>query len=280
MEKPSSSRIAEFKNIIYSYFEENGRSFPWRTDTRPWGVLVSEFMLQQTQTERVIPYWERWMQIWPTPESLDKVSLEDALKEWLGLGYNRRGRYVKDCARIITRRYGGKVPETPAELVTLPGIGSYTAGAIACFAYNYPGVFIETNIRASVLHFFFHERTGVKDREILPILEDALDRENPRRWYWALMDYGVALKKLTANPGRRSAHYTLQSPFEGSFRQIRGGLVRTLVSQGPASAGELLERTGFEPEDLYRALKILEKEAMVAESGGLYRISEEEQPSE
>jgi A/G-specific adenine glycosylase len=274
MEKPSRAQISEFRDIIYSSFEEKGRVFPWRTDTRPWGVLVSEFMLQQTQTERVIPYWERWMRLWPTPEALDRASLEDALREWSGLGYNRRGRYVKDCARIITNTYGGKVPETPAKLISLPGIGAYTAGAIACFAYNYPGVFIETNIRASVLHFFFYEQAGIKDQEIYPILEAALDRENPRRWYWALMDYGAALKKLTPNPGRRSAHYTRQSPFEGSFRQIRGGLVRSLVSQGPASAEELLERTGFEPEDLYRALTTLEKESLVAESGGVYRISE------
>jgi A/G-specific adenine glycosylase len=276
--KPSSSEISEFKGIISSYFEEKGRSFPWRTDTRPWGVLVSEFMLQQTQTEQVIPYWERWMRLWPAPEDLNKVSLEDALREWSGLGYNHRGRYVKDCARIITKKYGGKVPETPAELLSLPGIGAYTAGAVACFAYNHPGVFIETNIRASVLHFFFQGQNGVKDREIYPILEEALDRENPRRWYWALMDYGAALKRLTRNPGRRSARYSRQSSFKGSFRQIRGGLVKALVSRGPASAEELLEHTGFEREDLYRALAVLEKETMIAETGGIYRISEEPRP--
>jgi A/G-specific adenine glycosylase len=114
----------------------------------------------------------------------------------------------------------------------------------------------------------------VADGEIFPILESALDRDNPRKWYWALMDYGAALKKITANPNRRSAHYTRQSPFEGSFRQLRGSLIRTLVSQGPAAAEELRERTGIEGQDLYKVLEVLQKESMVAEEGGVYRIAE------
>ncbi|MDR2068244.1 MAG: A/G-specific adenine glycosylase [Spirochaetaceae bacterium] len=267
--KPS---ISEFKEIIYSYFEEKGRAFPWREDPRPWGVVVSEFMLQQTQTERVIPYWERWMRLWPSPKDLAKVSLEYALREWNGLGYNRRGRFLIECARLITRKYNGKVPETPATLLSLPGIGAYTAGAIACFGYNYPSVFIETNIRASVIHFFFQNREAVNDREIFPILQEALDHDNPRRWYWALMDYGAALKKLTVNPSRRSAHYTKQSPFEGSFRQQRGRIIRTLIFQGPATVPELQKSTGIEPEELYKVLDTLAKDAMVAEKQGVYQI--------
>jgi A/G-specific adenine glycosylase len=268
---------AEFRNIIYTNFKKAGRVFPWREDTNPWGVLVSEFMLQQTQTDRVIPYWERWMKLWPAPGDLAKASLEEVLREWSGLGYNRRARYLKECARIIAGEHRGKVPGTPGELLPLPGIGAYTAGAISCFAYNYPAVFIETNIRATVIHFFFQNPQGpasgkVTDAEIFPILERVLDTKNPRKWYWALMDYGAALKKITANPNRRSAHYTRQNPFEGSFRQIRGRLVRTLVSQGPASAKELWERTGIEPQDIYKALEALKKESMVAEEEGVYRI--------
>ena len=261
----------EFRDIVYSYYEEAGRAFPWR-DTDPWGVLVSEFMLQQTQTERVIPYWDRWMRLWPNPAALDSASLEAALREWSGLGYNRRGRYLKECAGLIMEKHRGQVPRTPETLLPLPGIGAYTAGAIACFGYNYPSVFIETNIRAAVIHFFFQNRETVEDREIFPILADALDRENPRKWYWALMDYGAALKKLTPNPGRKSAHYTRQTRFEGSFRQLRGALVKVLVSRGPATAEELLRRTGSPPEKLYQALAALEKDSMVAEKEGIYQI--------
>lgn len=251
--------------------------FPWRQDADPWGVLVSEFMLQQTQTHRVIPYWERWMGLWPRPADLAKASLETVLREWSGLGYNRRARYLKDCARVITEKHGGIVPGAPEELLPLPGIGAYTAGAIACFAYNYPAVFIETNIRATIIHFYFQDplkadADKVSDAEIFPILKTVLDRRNPRKWYWALMDYGAALKKITANPNRRSAHYTRQSPFAGSFRQIRGRLIRTLVSEGPGSAKELAARTGIETENLYDALEALQKDAMVAEEEGVYRI--------
>jgi A/G-specific adenine glycosylase len=264
----------EFRKTIYSNYDNLGRTFPWREDTRPWGIVVSEFMLQQTQTERVIPYWERWMKRWPTPKALAETAMEEALREWSGLGYNRRGRFLKNCAELIVKKHGGKVPETPEALLPLPGIGSYAAGAIACFAYNYPAVFIETNIRAVMLHFFFNDQKDVKDKAIFPILKSALDRENPRKWYWALMDYGAALKKVTVNPNRRSAHYTRQSRFEGSFRQMRGEVVRTLVSQGPSNTDEIKKRTGILKRDLYKALEALEKESMVAEEDGVYRIKD------
>jgi A/G-specific adenine glycosylase len=266
---------AEFRAIIYNNFKKEGRVFPWRQNTDPWGVLLSEFMLQQTQTGRVVSYWERWMRLWPRPEDLAGASLEDVLREWSGLGYNNRARRLRDCARLITEQHGGTVPRVPEELLTLPGIGPYTAGAIACFAYNYPSVFIETNIRSTVIHFFFEDRLDVPDAALFPILESVLDRKNPRKWYWALMDYGAALKKITANPSRRSAHYTRQSPFQGSFRQTRGLLIRSLVSEGPASAPELGKRTGIGTPDLYKVLGALQKDAMVAEEEGIYRIDTE-----
>jgi A/G-specific adenine glycosylase len=266
--------IAEFRRVIYSRYGDAGRVFPWRQNTGPWGVLVSEFMLQQTQTDRVIPYWERWMRLWPSPRDLAGASLEAVMREWSGLGYNRRARYIRDCAVTIAADHNGLVPETPEGLRGLPGIGPYTAGAVACFGYNYPAVFIETNIRAAALHFFFQGREGVKDGEIFPFLEAALDRENPRKWNWALMDYGAALKKLTANPNRRSAHYARQSPFEGSFRRLRGMVIKALAFQGPATAEDLARRTGMGEEDVYRAAESLEKDLMVAEKEGVYRIAD------
>ncbi|MDR1247680.1 MAG: A/G-specific adenine glycosylase [Treponema sp.] len=263
---------AEFRKIIYRNFKKEGRVFPWRQNTDPWGILLSEFMLQQTQTDRVIPYWERWRRLWPRPEDLAGASLEDVLREWSGLGYNNRARRLRDCARLIAEDYGGQVPGLPEELLKLPGIGAYTAGAISCFAYNYPSVFIETNIRSTVIHFFFEGRLDVADAEIFPILESVLDRKNPRKWHWALMDYGAALKKITPNPSRRSARYARQSPFQGSFRQTRGRLIRSLAHEGPASAPELGKRTGIDPQDVYKALDALQKDSMVAETEGIYRI--------
>jgi A/G-specific adenine glycosylase len=266
------SRIAAFRKTVTGYYETSGRkSLPWRLNTAPWPVLVSEFMLQQTQIERVIPYWERWTSLWPEPADLAEAQLADALREWNGLGYNRRGRFLWECARRIAGEHGGVVPESPEKLLTLPGVGSYTAGAVACFAYNYPAVFIETNIRAALIHFFFTGREHIHDAELAALLEESLcGEDDPRVWYWALMDYGAALKKAEPNPNRRSAHYTRQSRFEGSFRQRRGAILRSLVSEGSASAESLAERTGIEAGQLYDALAALEKDFMIVRDGGVY----------
>jgi A/G-specific adenine glycosylase len=266
--------IDQFKKTVYAYYEKEGRTFPWRTDTRPWGIMVSEFMLQQTQTDRVIPYWEHWMKKWPEPAGLAAAGMDEALREWSGLGYNRRCRFLKDCARYITQHHDGRVPETPYKLLDLPGIGQYTAGAIACFAYNYPSAFIETNIRSAFIHCFFGDKTGVHDREIFPLLKETLDRENPRLWYWALMDYGVFLKRTAENPGRRSAGYAQQGKFEGSFRQLRGTVIRSLSGSGRGNAGEIEVRTGIKMEDLLEVLEVLKKDSLVAEEEGIYRIKE------
>jgi A/G-specific adenine glycosylase len=277
--KSSDTKIAEFKKTILDFYGVSGRLFPWRYigKANPWGVLVSEFMLQQTQTQRVVPYWERWMNFWPRPADLAAAPLETVLKEWSGLGYNRRAKNLRDCAAAITKQHRGKVPKTPEELIQLPGIGAYTAGAVACFAWNYPATFIETNIRSVLIHFFFEDRTEIKDSELFPILEQSLDHSNPKVWYWALMDYGVELKKLTKNPNQKSAHYTKQSRFEGSFRQIRGELVRVLSVKGPRDINSLRGEVkrglkDTDDKDFYRALKTLQKEMMVAEEGGVYRI--------
>ena len=264
--------IEDFKKTVYQHYEEDGRKFPWRKKTSPWGIMVSEFMLQQTQVERVIPYWIAWMEKRPDIRDTAQASLKDVLEQWSGLGYNRRAYYLKRSAEMIVRHYNGRVPGLPQNLLPLPGIGPYIAGAIACFAYNHPSVFIETNIRSAVIHFFFPGRYDVKDSEIKPILEESLERKNPRKWYYALMDYGAAVKKITENPGRRSAHYVRQSPFEGSLRQARGKILKTLISTSNCNLEELHLMTKIEIDKLYRVLIILKKEGLITENGGLYRI--------
>ena len=266
-------KIKEFREMILSNYRQEGRKFPWR-GADPWGVMVSEYMLQQTQAERVIPYWENWMKLWPQPQSLAKASMEEALQRWTGLGYNRRCYNLKNSAAAIVAEYNGKVPEDPQTLRLLPGIGPYIAGAVACFAYNSPTVFIETNIRSTIIHCFFPGRDNVRDTEIFPILESALYKKDPRTWYYALMDYGASLKKLTENPGRRSAHYARQSPFIGSFRQARGKVIRALALMGSSNAEEIGVICGLGEDKLYRVLDRLEKESLVAEERGIYRIKD------
>jgi A/G-specific adenine glycosylase len=264
--------IGGFRETVLSRYRKEGRKLPWR-GADPWGVMVSEFMLQQTRVTRVMSFWENWMRLWPTPASLARASGEEAMRAWNGLGYNRRCYFLKNSASVIMKEHNGIVPEKTEMLRELPGVGPYMAGAIACFGYNRAEVFIETNIRSAMIHCFFPGRNDVRDAEIFPILEAALDRRDPKTWYYALMDYGAALKK-SGNPGRRSAYYTRQSPFIGSFRQARGKVIRTLASMGPSNMNEIETASGLTGEKLYRVLEKLEGESMVAEAGGIYRIKD------
>ncbi len=268
---------AEFQKVILDYYTAMGRVFPWRSTNDPYAILVSEFMLQQTQTERVVEKYNRWLQVFPTVEALAAASLVQVLEQWVGLGYNRRARFLHESAKIIVQQYGGKVPAEPADLQTLPGIGTYTAAAVSTFAYNKPNTFIETNIRAVFIFFFFKEKTAVSDKEIFPVIEASLYAENPRLWYYALMDYGAELKKKVVNPNRKSRHYTKQSKFEGSIRQVRGALIRSLTANPAQNYEQLLTYAqadvNAEKELFTKALDGLLKESFVAECGGTYTIA-------
>ncbi len=257
---PTDSSVKKFIKTIRDYYRAHGRDFPWRRTQDPYQIMVSEIMLQQTQTERVINYFNNWLVKFPTVYDLARAPLAEVLKAWQGLGYNRRAMALKRSAELIATQYGGRVPDTLDELVTLPGIGPATASAILAFAFNKPSVFIETNIRSVYIHFFFKDRDKVTDKELLPLIEKTVDRRNPRIWYYALMDYGVKLKKEQPNPSRKSRHYTKQSPFKDSDRRIRGLILKTLLSRPNLTQVQLTTELG---EDLIRIKKILQQ--LVAE---------------
>ena len=275
-----SKKTQNFKEIVLQYWRTNGRhNLPWRKTHDPYAILVSEIMLQQTQVDRVIPYFARWMRKFPTVQSLAKSDLASVLRIWSGLGYNRRAKLLRECAQEIVGKYGGKVPKDFSALVALPGIGPYTAGAIRAFAFDEPEVFIETNIRAALIHHFFPKSKKVPDSKLVPILEALLPNPDsqtigvsPREWYSALMDYGAYIKKTNPNPSRRSKHHTRQSPFEGSLRQYRGIILRRLLN-GSISHKALLrvetERSYF----LELALRDLEREKMIEKKGKGWRLA-------
>lgn len=221
----------EFKKQVWDFYKENKRDFPWRNTTYPYEILVSEIMLQQTQTSRVIEKYTSFTAKFPSLKDLAAASQADVLKEWQGLGYNRRGLYLKKTAEIIVNQYNTIFPRTQEELVLLPGIGINTAGSILAFAFNTPVVFIETNIRRVFIHEFFENQTNVDDKQILKLVEETLDYQNPREWYYALMDYGNYLAKNTVNPNRKSKHYVIQSKFDGSLRQTRGRILKLLLEK-------------------------------------------------
>lgn len=233
-------------------------------------------MLQQTQTERVLPKYLAWLEAYPEPAALASAALADVLELWSGLGYNRRALALVRAASLIAASLasGGRFPDDEESLLDLPGVGPYTARAVLAFAFGKPVVLIETNIRSVFLHRFFEGEEGVADSSILPLIEATLHRGDPRTWYYALMDYGVEIKKTEANPNRRSAHYSRQSPFADSNRRIRGSLLKELGSSKGKDADELAAALPFSRERVRAALSELKAEGFVAESAGVYRLGD------
>jgi len=185
-------------------------------------------MLQQTQVGRVEGYYKDFLKRFPDFRSLARAKTPEVLKAWQGLGYNRRAMFLKRAAEIVVAQYGGRLPRDRAILESLPGIGKGTSGSLMAFVFNEPAVFIETNIRRVFIHFFFPKRRKVTDAELERYIKRSIDKKNAREWYWALMDYGAVMK--IANPNRRSAHYTKQSSFAGSDRELRGRILRSILS--------------------------------------------------
>lgn len=268
----SAAAIRLFRRIIRDYYRENCREMPWRRSGDPYRVLVSEIMLQQTQVERVLHKYEEFIGAFPDLGALARAPLSRVLKVWQGMGYNRRALSLKRLAETVMREYAGKLPDAPEELVKLPGIGPYSASAVCTFVHNRPSLLIETNIRRVYIHFFFHDRGDVRDAEIMPLIERTLDRKAPREWYYALMDYGVKLKKEVKNPNRRSAHYQKQSAFHGSTRQARGLVLKELLKTPGMTKAALRKKMRTAPEKSDQILGSLLKEHLIIRTGRLYFI--------
>lgn len=257
----AGDRVRSFRRTVLTYWKQNGRhELPWRKTRDPYAILVSEIMLQQTQVERVIPYFTRWMQMFPTAQALARASLPVVLKCWSGLGYNRRAKHLHEAAMRIAQ-YG--MPREYAALRELPGVGDYTAKAVRVFAFGEPETLIETNVRSVFIHSFFPRARAVSDERLLPLIDAALDRRDPRRWYSALMDYGSFLKATTKNPSRRSRHHTRQSTFKGSLREVRGAILKASVDESDLKS----VRAEF-PDRFDRAYEALVREGLIGGISG------------
>ena len=255
--------LEEFQSAVWNFYKKNRRDFAWRNTHNPYHIVVSEIMLQQTQTARVAEKYENFLQQFPSFEALAGASVGNVLKEWVGLGYNRRALALHGIAQKVMKEHKRVLPNDPLILETFKGLGPATAASIVAFAYNTPTVFIETNIRAVYLHAFFsHQQELVGDNQLLPLVAMTVDQKNAREWYYALMDCGVELKKLYKNPSRKSKHHAKQSKFEGSDRQIRGAVVRLLTQKSVATFEEL-QALGYEKERLTKILSNLCKEGFI-----------------
>ena len=269
----SKSTIQIFRSLIYRFYSGYGREFPWRHTRDPYRILVSEIMLQQTQVERVLEKYEIFIERFPNVGALAHAPFEEVLSVWQGLGYNRRCLSLKRSAERIVAEHGGAVPHTMEVLTKLPGIGPATAAGILCFAYGKPALYLETNIRTLFIHLFFTGRDGVHDREIRPLVEQTLYRENPREWYFALMDYGSMLKREVGNLNARSRHYTKQSPFKGSNRQLRGRILALLLNRPRLTTAQIIASLQVDTAKVSEIISTLEHEGFIHRNGLTYNIS-------
>ena len=257
--------IAEFQEMIWDQGRTLYRAMPWRDDTQPYYVLVSELMLQQTQVDRVIPKFQAFIERFPTIQTLANAPLADALVLWSGLGYNRRAKFLHEAAQKVTSDFGGVIPDDLEGLVSLPGVGPNTAGAIMAYSFNRPVVFIETNVRTVYFHHFFQDQPSVTDNALRALVAETVDQEHPREWYWALMDYGSWLKKHGHGAIDKSAHYKKQSPLKGSVREVRGLILKQLAF-GDATIDDLKTLVPSDERFLV-AVEGLLKDGLVTQTG-------------
>ena len=272
----------QFRKLIEAYYKKSGRhDLPWRKTTDLYRILVSEMMLQQTQVERVIPFYKNFLKKFPTARRLAAAPLSEVRKSWQGLGYNRRAKLLHAAAKelAVTSDLGTR-SNLVTELEKLPGVGPYTARAVAAFAFNQDVVVIETNIRTAVMHHFFPNRKKVSDTEIEKILLQVLPkglpagRQGSREWYSALMDYGAHLKRSGISHNEKSATYAKQSKFVGSLREARGAILR-LLARKPAAQASITKLFDISRRaQMLEALRALSAEGLVKAKDGTYSLAD------
>jgi A/G-specific adenine glycosylase len=237
-----------FQVKLLEWFEANARDLPWRRTRDPYAILVSEVMLQQTQVDRVLPYYARFLERFPTVQVLAAASTAEVIRIWSGLGYNRRAVNLQRAAIVIVNELNGRFPDDPVELKKLPGIGSYTSGAIAAFAYERDVAFLDTNMRRVISRVVFGSEL-VPESEAIAVANSLIPPGKGWTWNQALIEFG-ALQCTARRPAcivcplretcaafptmqaalRRKSSQTRKTPvpFENTSRYYRGRIVETL----------------------------------------------------
>jgi A/G-specific adenine glycosylase len=241
---PHQKKI-KFQKQILDWYQKNQRDLPWRKTRDPYRIFISEVMSQQTQLSRVIPKYEAWIEKFPTIQSLARAKVSDVLHYWSGLGYNKRALNLKKTAEIITEKYDGGFPQSEKELLSLPGIGQYTARAVLCFAFDQQIAVVDTNVRKVILtqilnsenpkdsknqDFTLADRNTISekkvdDKTIQEIATQLLPAGHAYEWNQALMDYAANVLKKEKIPIPK------QSKFQGSRRYYRGQILKVLLQK-------------------------------------------------
>lgn len=269
MQKVLKNKAQIATEAALRFYAHTPRELPWRKTHDAYAIFLSEVMLQQTQVHRVVPKFEAFLARFPTWETLATASFSDVLRLFQGLGYNRRAKYLQDAARMVVREYNGVLPKDLEKIEALPGVGHYTARAIAAFAFNEGYPLVETNIRTVYMHHCFPRTKKVSDAQILACVGIGLSDQDPRVLYSALMDYGAHLKARGISLNARSSHYVKQKAFNGSLRQVRGALMKQLL-EGPSSEKELAVR--LKSPHTKAALAALVREGMLKKNSGRYAL--------
>lgn len=256
--------VPKFRRIVLGFYDTSARVFPWRETQDPYRILVSEVMLQQTQTSRVEERYPQFLRKFPTARALARAPQSEVLAMWQGMGYYRRARNLHRAAIAVCEEHGGVVPEDFTSLRGLPGVGDYTAAAVSVFASNKPTAMIETNIRAVYLYAWCPDRRDVTDKELLPLIERTMDSKRARDWFYALMDFGVALKKARPGIHDRSKHHVKQSAFEGSDRQLAARILKAvLTAKSPISPKSIDVGLAVDQARLNKAVERLIRDQLI-----------------
>jgi A/G-specific adenine glycosylase len=288
----SPETIDAVRTGILTWFERHRRTLPWRETRDPYHILVSEVMLQQTQVDRVIPYYHRFLERFPTVQELASAPVAEVIRLWAGLGYNRRAVNLQRAAQAVVASHNGTFPRDLGQLRALPGVGEYTAGAIACFAFEQDVAFADTNMRR-VLDRVFTGETGASWASLSGVAERLVPAGDGWRWNQALMEFGAlhctsrkplcGLCPLQAvcvafpvaqQPGTRKPAKQEES-FVGSNRFYRGRILAVLRDH-PDTAGVTLHELGAQVRDDFSSEQLPWLVDLVRglESDGLARVAE------
>ncbi|MBI5045353.1 MAG: A/G-specific adenine glycosylase [Candidatus Levybacteria bacterium] len=260
--------IKLFQDKILLWYKNNKRDLPWRKTREPYHILVSEIMSQQTQLSRVIPKFEAWMNYFPTIDKLARASQAEVLGLWSGLGYNSRAIRLQKAVQVVLEEYRGVFPREVDDLLKLPGVGKYTASALACFAFDAQIPVVDTNVRKVIAH----ELCGGKlptDHEIEKIALKILPSKKAYVWNQALMDYSAGALRHKKIPVPKQSHFLT------SDRYYRGQIIKILLRTPMSMSGFIdyfSEQNPINPARLEAIIKKMKKESLIHASEGKFTL--------
>jgi A/G-specific adenine glycosylase len=295
--QPGGPPPMDARRAVLDWYRSRRRAYPWRSGrSDPYRVLVSEVMLQQTQVARVVPAFPDFLRRFPTVRSLAAAPRREVLQAWSGLGYNRRAVALSEAARLLVRNHEARVPSDPEALRKLPGVGPYTAAAVASIAFRIPVPALDTNVARVVARArFAAEPAEVRRNAIAVAAAVWLDRSDPGAWNQALMDLGRevcrSVPRCAACPLSDACRFRaegregrpakrLRPPFQGSMRRVRGAIIVALRARSSASVEMLAKRLGESGERVAEAIRTLARDglvhasaaAMTGQPGGRVRL--------